>query len=243
MRIVILTTGSLRRRYVVRELQRAFPIARVFVETRHANPPFPITHEIDSAARDHERQLFFNGDAPPFAALADSEQFDRLNSPEAAKAIAGAKPEVLVVYGTGPIANEVIALCPEGAMNLHGGNPEAYRGLDCPLWTIYHRDYAALVETVLRLSPEIDGGDMIAKLPVPVTPEMALHEFRASSAATVVSLLTNAFRHFETDGEFKGAKQRRKGRYYSYMPAIMKDLCVRNFAKYTASLTQQEDER
>jgi len=72
---------------------------------------------------------------------------------------------------------------------------------------------------------------------------MALHEFRASSTATVVALLTNAFRHFETDGEFKGAKQRRKGRYYSSMPAIMKDLCVRNFAKYTASLTEQEDER
>ena len=243
MRIVILTTGSLRRRYVVRELQRAFPIARVFVETRHANPPFPVAHEIDSTARDHERQLFFDGDAPPFAALADIEQFDRLNSPEAANAIAEAKPDILAVYGTGRIANEVIALCPAGSVNLHGADPEAYRGLDCPLWTIYHRDYAALVETVLRLSPEIDGGDMIAKLPVPITPGMALHEFRASSAATVVALLTTAFRHFETDGEFKSAKQRHKGRYYSYMPAIMKDLCVRNFAKYTASLTRQEDEQ
>lgn len=243
MRIVILTTGSVRRRYVVRELQRAFPIARVFVETRQANPPFPVTHEIDSAARDHERQLFFDGDAPPFAALADIEQFDRLNSREAARAIAEAKPDILAVYGTGRIANEVIALCPAGSVNLHGGDPQAYRGLDCPLWTIYHRDYAALVETVLRLSPEIDGGDMVAKLPVPVTPEMALHEFRASSATTVAALLANAFRHFEADGEFEGVKQRRKGRYYSSMPAIMKDLCVRNFEKYTASLTRQEDEQ
>lgn len=238
MRIVFLTTGSLRRRFVVQELQRTFDIARVFIETRNAKPPFPTAHEIDNAARDHERQIFFGGNAPPFAKLADVEQFDKLNSPDAAKAISEAKPDVLFVYGTGRILKEVIALCPEGAMNLHGGDPEAYRGLDCPLWTVYHRDFAGLVETLMRLSPEFDNGDIIAKLPVPVTPGMALHELRKSSTETVVRLLATALRDFQTHNACSSVKQRREGRYYSHMPSVMKGLCVRRFAKYTALLGQ-----
>jgi len=236
MRVVFLTTGSLRRRYVVRELQRDFEIARVFIETRVAKPPFPTGHAIDGAARDYERQAFFGGGAPSFGDLAEVQAFERLNNPEAVKAIAAARPDVLVVYGTGRIGKEVIFLCPRGSLNLHGGDPEAYRGLDCPLWTVYHKDFPALVETLMRLSPELDNGDIVAKLSVPVAPGMALHELRKSGTETVVRLLRRALGEFAVDGEFPCVKQSRKGRYYSHMPAVMKDLCVRYFSDYTATL-------
>jgi hypothetical protein len=46
----------------------------------------------------------------------------------------------------------------------------------------------------------------------------------------------NALDLFQKTGKFKATAQRQKGRYYSYMPAVLKDICIRNFEHHTASL-------
>ena len=49
-------------------------------------------------------------------------------------------------------------------INLHGGDPEKYRGLDSHLWSIYHEDWASLVSTLHVVSKDLDAGDSIEKI-------------------------------------------------------------------------------
>jgi methionyl-tRNA formyltransferase len=236
MRIVVLTTGAVRRRYFVQALQAAVPIARVFVETRDPVPPFPVDHPSDAARKAHERQAFFDDSPPPFDTIASIESFHSLNEPEALAAIKAIRPDVMLVFGTGRLSDQVVGLAPEGCINFHNGDSAEYRGLDCHLWPIYHRDFDALKVTLHRVAPELDTGDLIDRRPVPLRPGMKLAELRRAATELTVDMALAALGNFATHGIFDATPQSRRGRYYSFMPAVLKDLCVGHFERFSAKL-------
>ena len=47
------------------------------------------------------------------------------------------------------------------------------------------------------------------------------------------SMLSGTLQPLDVETE---TPQRQLGRYYSYMPAVLKDICTRNFERYTATL-------
>jgi methionyl-tRNA formyltransferase len=227
----------LHHRHFVRAVQAAMPIARVFVETAPRAPAgFETTHPFETARDRHESETWFGGAPPSLDGLAPSESFPNLNAPEAVRAIAAAKPDALVVFGTGRLNEAVIGLCPNAAVNLHGGNPEDYRGLDTHLWAIYHGDFPALVTTLHRLAPTLDSGDVIQTLPLPLARGMALYELRRINTEICLRLTLSALEDLARRGQFAGRAQRRAGRYYSFMPAVLKTLCVERFARHTERL-------
>ena len=65
---------------------------------------------------------------------------------------------------------------------------------------------------------------------------MALHELRQVNTEICVRLTLDALAGFVRVGRFVGQAQRRLGRYYSFMPAVLKDLCVERFARHTSAL-------
>ncbi len=236
MRVAILTTGSVRRRYFVRALAKSCPDVRVFVETGSVRPPFETAHALDEEARRHEAEIWFAGAPPDFEDIAEVARFESLNAPPAVAAIAAARPDVVLVFGTGRLSQDVLAIRPEACLNLHGGDPEEYRGLDCHLWTVYHGDFAALVSTLHRLEPELDTGDIVLRRPVPLRRGMALAELRRAHTEVCLALAEEALAGFAATGTFPARPQRRRGRYYSFMPAVLKDICVARFARHTARL-------
>ncbi len=237
MNLVVLTTDTLHHRQFVRAVQASKPIARVFVETEaRARAGFETAHPFETARERYEALHWFGGSPPALASLAPSESFSNLNAPEAVRAIAQAKPDALIVFGTGRLNEAIITLCPERALNLHGGNPEDYRGLDTHLWAIYHGDFAALVTTLHRLASKLDTGDVIQMLPLPLVRDLALHELRRVNTDICVKLTLDALAELERNGRFSGRVQRRVGRYYSFMPAVLKALCVERFARHTSRL-------
>lgn len=237
MNLVVLTTDTLHHRFFVRAVQDVVPITRVFVETEpRARAGFETAHPFEAARERHESEHWFAGAPPALEALAPSEPFPILNAPEAVRAIAAAKPDVVVVFGTGRLNDAVIGLCPDAAVNLHGGDPEDYRGLDTHLWAIYHGDFPALVTTLHRLAPTLDSGEIIQTLPLPLEHGMALHELRRINTEICLRLTLAALDDFKARGRFVGRAQRRVGRYYSFMPAALKALCVERFARHTARL-------
>ncbi len=150
--------------------------------------------------------------------------------------MAATKPDALVVFGTGRLGEAVIGLSPDAAVNLHGGDPEDYRGLDTHLWAIYHGDFPSLVTTLHRLAPTLDSGEIIQSLPLPLERGMALHELRRVNTEICLRLTLAALDDFKRRGRFVGRQQRRIGRYYSFMPAVLKPLCVERFARHTERL-------
>ena len=236
MRLVVLTTGSVRRRYFVNALQNVFPVTQVFVETRKLGTPFETAHPLDDACRNHENEVWFAGAAPDFDQVADVEVFDSFNDSKAVRSIAATKPNVVLVFGAGLLRPPVLDICPNGCVNLHSGDPESYRGLDCHLWAVYHGDFAALVTSLHRIAPEIDAGDIVTKRPVTPTPGMGLHELRRAHTEGCLEVVKEALTDFAATGAFQATPQNRHGRYYSFMPAVMKDQCIRRFERHTAML-------
>jgi methionyl-tRNA formyltransferase len=145
-------------------------------------------------------------------------------------------PDATIVFGTGKLKAPVLSVQPERMFNLHGGDPQEYRGLDTHLWAIYHGDFSGLVTTLHRVAPALDDGDIVASAAVPLHRSMGLHELRAANTEVCLALTLAALTQLAEDGHVLSRRQSRAGRYYSFMPAILKDLVCAKFASHTGLL-------
>ena len=236
MRIAILTTGSVRRRFFVESLQREFDVARVFTETRNPPPPVPTEHPMDEARKSRERDYWYGGAPPAFKDIADIQTCESLNDSGAIAAMGAINPDVTLVYGTGLLGKEILEQCGDTCLNFHNGDPEEYRGLDCHLWPLYHRDFAALKMTLHWVEPTLDTGAIVDRRPLLLSKDMPLSDLRRVATELTIEMAISALREYAENGEISSTPQRQCGRYYSYMPAVLKDICVRNFERHTAAL-------
>lgn len=236
IRVLVLTTPTLHHAYFVRELGMRVPDLRVFVETRVLNAPFPTAHPMEEARDAHEREVWFAGRDAKIADFAQTASFASMNDDDAVAAIKDAHPELIIVFGTGNLSQRVIGCLPDGILNLHGGDPEQYRGLDSHLWAIYHGDFQGLVTTLHRLTDDLDAGDIVGARPVKVVKSMPLHQLRCANTEVCLRLACDALDDYQAAGGIAARTQRSRGRYYSFMPAVLKDICIARFAKYTETL-------
>ncbi len=211
-------------------------MTRVFVETGELTPPFDTFHPFEEQSKNHEKRVWFNGRSPPFKDVADTEFFPSLSQPEAISAMTAARPEAMLVFGTRKLNKSVIDVCPSAAFNIHTGNPEQYRGLDAHLWAIYHRDFEALSVAMQRLATELDRGDMLGMENVILKPGMRLFQLRAAGTEAAVELSRRILASLQHDHALESRPLQTVGRYYSFMPSVLKELCIKRFEKFTSRL-------
>lgn len=237
MRIAVLTTDTLHHAHFVRELAREQRDLHVFNEMRKIKAPFETAHPFENRRQAYERDLWFAGRDARIADFVQPRDIVSMNDTEAVGALRALKPDIVVVFGTGRLSVELIATCNEAIYNLHGGDPQEYRGLDSHLWAIYHRDFAGLKTTLHQLDSELDNGDIVAMSPIPLVRDMTLEQLRAANTEACLQLVRSMLNESAETGRISSSPQRRSGRYYSFMPTVLKDVCVRRFAQYTGSLT------
>ena len=148
------------------------------------------------------------------------------------RALKKENPDMVLVFGTGLLKEHLIRVCPNNTYNLHGGDPESYRGLDSHLWAIYHRDFSSLVTTLHRLDTSLDTGDIILQGQIPLTQGMGLYMLRAVNTQLCVQLAVATIDMCSRYGNVVSRRQRQAGRYYSSMPSTLKSICCKNFEKY-----------
>jgi methionyl-tRNA formyltransferase len=236
MKLAILTTETPHHAHFARVVNGSFEISLIVSETSALRPPFPTAHPFEAQRDEYERQVFFAGRLVTLADTARVLTVGSANDATAIDALRALAPDVIVVFGAGRIGREVIGLCPGRIINLHGGDPERYRGLDTHLWAIYHREFDGLIATLHHLNEGLDRGDIILQAPVPIGPGMSLHALRARNTQTLIDLTLAGLDMFKRFGRLPARPQRRVGRYYSFMPAVLKDLCVRHFEDYVRRL-------
>lgn len=236
MRLVILTTETPHHTAFLRALAERFPVHRVLIETNFAQAPYATHHAFENARNMYEWTHWFEGEQKKLADFADTETYASLNEAVAINSLTALHADLVVVFGTGRLRRDVIAACPEGIVNLHGGDPQRYRGLDSHLWAIWHRDFAGLVTTLHRLNNELDDGEIIATDSITLKKGMKLHQLRTANTQTCIALAQQAAEHFMVHGRVDAHPQRGKGRYYSFMPVDLKAQCVRRFEAYSAAL-------
>ena len=124
--------------------------------------------------------------------------------------------------------------------NLHGGDPEKYRGLDSHYWSIYHKDFNYLVTTLHKVRPTLDTGEIILQERVKLWSNMKLYHFRASNTELCVKLVYSLVDLYKKNGCLICRQQKTKGRYYSLMPEVLKQDIEEKFDNYIKEYSKND---
>ena len=234
MKIGILTTQTTHHTFFVRELIKNYSEIRVFCEVGEAKPkPFETSHPFEKIRDEHEIQKWFGGKKINLDDIVDVEKFLSLNSPEALHALKQNNSDILIDFGTKPLKPQVIEINPNNIFNLHGGDPEKYRGLDSHLWAIYHNDFSSLITTLHRLTNKLDTGDIINQTSLPIPKKLSLYALRALNTEICLKLTLKTIQSINQNGDLFSRPQNQIGRYYSAMPKELKSICIQKFENFT----------
>lgn len=236
MRVVLLTTDTTHHTYYAWKINEVFPLQAIFLETRCGQPPFNTAHPFEVQRIEYERQELLKGFSGDISHLANTYKVENINEAACLEQLITLQPQLILVFGTGKLTSAVIKLPPLGCLNLHGGDPERYRGLDTHLWAIYHREFDQLITTLHYVDEELDTGEVIFKAKLPIQYGLQLHQLRAVNTRICVQLSLLALTSLQKLGWLPSVKQTQMGRYYSYMPTELKEICVKRFQKYTNGL-------
>jgi methionyl-tRNA formyltransferase len=230
MRIVLLTTETSHHLYFAWQLRESFPLHAILVEQAPGGP-----HPFEERRNAFERETLLQGAPRRLAELAETWTYPSANDPQAVAALAGCSPDAILLFGTGKLGRPARTAAP-CCLNLHGGNPEQYRGLDSHLWAIYHQDFANLVTTLHRVDDQLDTGDIVLQSQAPLDRQTQLFQLRALNTRECVRLARLALLSLDSSGWLPGRRQIQRGRYYSALPAALEDRVERNFARYVSGL-------
>lgn len=236
MKIVVLTTETPHHNYFVQQISKQHDLAGIVVATRSLKLRFDTSHPFEKQREDYERETLLNNRPVSLSDFSETFTTESVNDSSAYTYLQKIKPDVLVTFGTGLVRKHIIEVCPNGFVNLHGGDPEEYRGLDTHLWAIYHKDFSGLVVTLHHLNEKLDDGDIIQQGRIDIKKDMKIHEIRRYNTEICVDLTINALDAFRRLSHFVSRPQRKCGRYYSFMPAVLKEICCNNFKKYVETL-------
>ena len=236
MQIAILTTDTPHHIYFIREIANYFNICGIAVEKFGIMPPFDIYHSFEDEREHYEQKELLNENNESFGNYSETKIFDNINDDKCVNYIEELNPEVIITFGTGIISNSLIQQCPSRFLNLHGGDPQYYRGLDSHLWAIYHKDFSQLKVTLHRLNSRLDDGEIVQQDSIKINNQSRLYKLRADNTKVCVKLTISALNRYEQQHSFDSYPQKKIGRYYSFMPSVLKEICVENFNKYVINL-------
>ncbi|HMF12982.1 MAG TPA: methionyl-tRNA formyltransferase, partial [Gemmataceae bacterium] len=109
-------------------------------------------------------------------------QPESINTPEGVAGLQAMEPDLLVVAAYGQIlSKEVLAVPPKGGINVHASLLPKYRGAAPVAWAIYHGEKQTGV-TIIRMSVQLDAGDMLLQEAVDIGPEETAGELEVRLA-------------------------------------------------------------
>jgi len=133
------------------------------------------------------------------------------------------KAQTVFLIGTPKIGKRALESGPL-FLNLHGGDPQQYRGHDCLWWAIMDRNWNAVVTTLHVATDELDGGDILSQIMIK---ECRAKDIYAENMQNCAWLIWNYL-----NGSLSQRKQKAKGR-----------MCPRMSAEQKAEAERMWDER
>lgn len=233
IRVVVLTTQT---PHHARFVSRLLDHAEVLVLAERAPPGSadPLRERFTARTEDYERHRWFNGSDPRLDDLAPTLHVPTANDPESLRWLSEQHIEVAVCFGTGILRAPTLQVLPPLRFNLHGGDPQRYRGLDSHLWSAYHGDRSGMVTALHHLSAEVDAGDLVGVEALALTGLRSLTELRARNTEAAVRLTVAALLSAQHQGWVPRWPQRETGRYYSSLPGALLERCEQRFAQLVA---------
>ncbi|PCI97416.1 MAG: hypothetical protein COB14_09060 [Alphaproteobacteria bacterium] len=238
IKILFLTTQTTHHTYFIQEIRKQWSDCRAVLEKTGATPPFEVGHSSDILRDQYEIEHCLNGKNTQISELVETVDVNNINDTKTLTVIQNWDPDIIIDFGTRRVCKEIIAFKPDRIVNLHGGNPEEYRGLDSHLWAIYHNDFSGLVTTLHTLNQELDDGGIIDIMPIPLFKGMKTHQFRRYNTEVCIQMVLSMLRTLENGAGINIQPQKNKGRYYSFMPTVLKNISVQKFERYMAKIDE-----
>jgi methionyl-tRNA formyltransferase len=133
-------------------------------------------------------------------------QPESINTPEGVRDLQALKPDLLVVAAYGQIlSRDVLAVPPQGGINVHASLLPKYRGAAPIAWAIYHGETRTGV-TIIKMSVSLDAGDMLAQEALDIGPEETAGEVEARLAPLGARLALQVIEQIQ-NGTVQGCKQ------------------------------------
>ncbi len=229
-KVLVLTTNTSHHSYFVGRLVEAGYETHVLEETRSTILSSE-QKNFHADCEDYETHRWFSGVTPLLRELCPVESCDSINAPETLRFLSSNSYDVTVAFGVGLIRIPAFSQLSPLRLNLHGGDPQRYRGLDSHLWSIYHRDLGALVTTLHMLNERLDDGDIVAAGSLDLGGIENLHQVRSINTEMAVDLTLGTFATISAVGRVISYPQTSIGRYYSEMPDELLRLCRTRFER------------
>ncbi len=236
MKIVILNQGKNHHKYLISKLSEHFQISLIIVEKNQLKPDFDTYHSYENQQDSYEKEVLLKNTDIKLNDISRTIESENINDEVVVSSMNKVNPDIVLTVGTGLIKSSLIKICPSGFINLHGGDPEYYRGLDSFLWAIYHKDFSRLKVTLHRLNNKLDDGEIIEQEKIPLNKKTKIFKLRTENIKICLDIVTKSISFYEKNGEFVSYSQKKKGRYYSFMPGVLKEISVKNFNKFVTTL-------
>jgi methionyl-tRNA formyltransferase len=196
MRIVMMGTGTFAEPTFQALLQSAHPVIGLVTQ-----PDRVIGHERGSTRRAQHgmKELALAHRIPVY-------QPESINTPEGVARLREFQPELLVVAAYGQIlSRDVLAVPPQGGINVHASLLPRYRGAAPIAWAIYHGETRTGV-SIIKMSIYLDAGEILAQEALDIGPQETAGELEARLAPLGGRLAVQVVEQIAT-GRTHGIKQ------------------------------------
>jgi len=232
MKVLVLTTETIHHRKFVSEVARISGVLAVVESPAKRKADFRTA----SSVLKNDQEAFESNRWPHvsdsrLSTVVETIKVSNINDSETLKISQRYSADLTLVYGTSILSRLTIDALSSTLLNLHGGDPRSYRGLDSHLWALYHSDWSGLRACLHHVEPSIDTGDLVQLRDLDLDADSKIEQLRALTTELSVEMAVKAIKDFKEFNDVPKTKQLSIGRYYSQMPAVLVPKCRTNLAK------------
>jgi methionyl-tRNA formyltransferase len=226
MKILILTTKTDHHLYFANEIKKKFKDVYLIIEKKKIKFSYKTNHKYFKQRSIFEKKIFFNNKSVNFL---NYKSFEDVNNIKSLCYIKKINPDIIISFGVGLLKQKFLNIFKKKyILNLHGGDPEKYRGLDSILWSLYHKDKSGLITTLHYVSRRFDTGKIIFKKKIKIDHNTSINSIRAFNTLNCVKLSFKFFQYVQKKQRIPKIKQNKIGRYYSAIPSQLIDIAIEN---------------
>jgi len=218
--IAILTTKTPHHVHFVNSVFKKKKNIFCIFEKKTISPNFETKVKFESIRSKFEKKRWFKNSDENF--LPNSYSVNNINSKEVENLILKNKTKYILIFGTRKLNLKNYKKFNNKIFNFHGGNPEKYRGLDSHYWALYHKDFKSLEVCLHLASSKLDTGKILFRNQINYNSKTRIYELRSLNTEICVKMTLKFLYMVKKKKKFKFIKQKTIGRYYSFMPAVLK---------------------
>lgn len=224
--IAILTTKTTHHIFFENQIFKKYKNIINIYETTSIKPKFQIDTLFEKKRENFEKKICFQNKKLKFKGR--SYAIKNINDKIIFKILEKHNIKYLIVFGTRKINKEIIKKYKNKIFNLHGGNPEEFRGLDSHYWSIYHNNFK-LYSCLHKLNFKLDDGDIVFLKKIKLKKNMKIHHLRYKNTLYCIKMVLKLIFLIKNKQKIPSFKQKNKSRYYSFMPKEIKEIIEKKF--------------